>query len=139
MGVHTRKNVVDTILEVCPLVSGLLGRKYGRFWSSHGSPAPPQSYPLITPGLLASRRSTNSQNVWVGSTSVKVYSVAGIVSVKPAALDTILVSWPRVAPLPGRKYGLSWSSHGSLGPPQSYPAMTSRLERRSTHSQKVEP
>ncbi|HET9496168.1 MAG TPA: hypothetical protein VFR15_18225 [Chloroflexia bacterium] len=60
-----------TILEVCPRVKGLFGLKYGQVSVSHGSPSPPQVYPLITSGRFISNRSTNSQNVCVGGTSAK--------------------------------------------------------------------
>ena len=96
------KKVLVTILEVWPLVSVFDGRKYGLFWSSHGSPAPPHGYPFIAPGLLISSRSTYRWNVLPGDTSVNV-NVSGSGSVKPAAFDTILVNCPRVALAPGLK------------------------------------
>ena len=39
-----------TILEICPLVALLLGRKYGlSVGCTQGSPTPPHGYPCITP------------------------------------------------------------------------------------------
>ena len=96
------KKVLATILEVCPLVSVLDGRKYGLFWSSHGSAGALHGYPFITPGLLMSSRSIKMWNVLPTGTSVNV-NVVGAGSLKPAALDTILVSCPRVAFAPGLK------------------------------------
>src|SRR5215218_8093754 len=90
------KNVLATIFEVWPLVRVLDGLKYGLFWSSHGSAGAEHGYPFITPGLLMSSLSTNMWNVLPTGTSVKV-NVDGAGSEKPAALDTILVSCPRVA------------------------------------------
>ena len=46
------KKVFATILLACPLVTLLNGRKYGLYSVSHGSPTPPQSYPLITPSVV---------------------------------------------------------------------------------------
>src|SRR5215218_9604455 len=96
------KNVLAMIFDVWPLVRVLDGRKYGLFWSSHGSAGALHGYPLITPGLLMSKRSTNRWKVLPTGTSVKV-NVVGAGSLNPAALDTILVSCPRVALAPGLK------------------------------------
>jgi hypothetical protein len=46
------KKVLETIFEVCPLVTSAKGLKYGLFWPSHGSPGPPHSYPPITPNAV---------------------------------------------------------------------------------------
>ncbi len=47
------------------------------------------------------------------------------------AAAAILLIWPRVALLFGRKYGRSsGATHGSPTPPQGYPPMTPRAARR---------
>ena len=52
-GLHEGKKVFVTIFEVWPLVTGLLGRKYGLLsGGTQGSPAPPHGYPFMTPRLV---------------------------------------------------------------------------------------
>ena len=44
VGVSPNPAALESILEICPLVALLLGRKYGRLpGGTHGSPAPPHA------------------------------------------------------------------------------------------------
>src|SRR5215204_1084858 len=93
--------VTAVILAIWPRVALALQRKYERLpGGTHGSPGPPQVYPLIAP--TPARRSMNTQNTLELDTSSNVCCVDGIWLVWPAAPEMILESWPRVTSLPQR-------------------------------------
>ena len=109
------KKALATILEPCPLVTLLYGRKYGRFaGGTHGSPGPPQLYPPMM--LREANLSIHIQNGCPYGTSSNVWLVEGIGSPKPAALETILDIWARVALFCHSKYGrLRGGTHAPAG------------------------